>query len=67
MPVATTAAGADQPDADPRASRRMAGDIRQTARQARERAQAMLVDNNARRTRMRKMWANMEGSAPPVG
>ena len=45
----------------------MARDIRQAARQARERAQAMIVDNDARRIRMRKMWADLDRSAPPAG
>ena len=50
--------------ADTRTCRRMAGDIRDAARQARERAQAMIADDSARRTRMRNVWAAMNDSAP---
>jgi anti-sigma B factor antagonist len=70
MPVADSAAQADRLDADvadTRACRRMAGDMREGARQARERAQAMIVDNDARRTRMRKVWVALDDSAPPAG
>jgi hypothetical protein len=50
--------------ADTRTCRRTAGDIREAARQARERAQAMLADDGARRARMRKVWADLNDSAP---
>jgi hypothetical protein len=57
----------DADTADMRACRRTADDIRQAAGQARERAQAMIVDDAARRTRIRRMRADMDGSAPPSG
>ena len=66
-PMAAAAPKADQLDtdmADTRMCRRMAGDIREAARQARERAQAMIADDSARRTRMRSVWAAMNDSAP---
>jgi hypothetical protein len=57
-PTVTTMAAAtpkaDQLDADvadTRTCRRTAGDTREAARQARERAQTMLVDDSARRAR----------------
>jgi hypothetical protein len=70
MPVVATAGGADQLAADTtdaRGCRRMAADARQAARPARKRAQAMIVDNDARRARMRKVWAGLNGSAPAAG
>jgi hypothetical protein len=69
-PTAAATPTADQLDADvadTRTCRRMTGDIRESARQARERAQAMLVDDGARRARMRKVWADLNDSAPCAG
>jgi anti-anti-sigma factor len=66
-PMAAATPKADQLDADvadTRTCRRTAGDIREAARQARERAQAMLADDGARRARMRKVWADLNDSAP---
>jgi anti-anti-sigma factor len=66
-PMAAATPKADRLDADvadTRTCRRTAGDIRQAARQARERAQAVLVDDGARRARMRKVWADLNDSAP---
>ena len=66
-PMAAAAARANRLDADmaeTRTCRRMAGDIKETAQQARERAQAMIADDSARRTRMRHVWAAMNDSAP---
>ncbi|HEX8630827.1 MAG TPA: STAS domain-containing protein [Catenuloplanes sp.] len=70
MPVAATATGADQRDVDvanARACRRAAAETRQAAGQAWERARAMIVDDNARRARMRAVRAGSDGSAPPSG
>ena len=64
------AAKTDRLDADmtdTRECRRMAGDIRDAARQSRERAQAMIANDSARRTRMRNVWAAMNDSPPRAG
>ena len=66
-PMAAAAPKANQLDADVTDAlrcRRMAGDIKDAARQSRERAQTMIAEDSARRTRMRKLWAAMKSPAP---
>jgi anti-sigma B factor antagonist len=69
----TSTAAVDEPDentdrnpdiAAAQACRRDAVEIRQAARLARERARAMMSDNDARQARMRVAWAARSGAGP---